>query len=317
MGLRVMRSKLVAFLFLFAGLGLVALPACARDAAAPQVRSIQAQGLTFRSLSWGPENGRPVLLLHGFPQDADSWSVIAQGLAREGYRVVAFDQRGYSVGARPSGAEHYRFDLFIDDALAVADAYGFKQFNIVGFGMGGAQSWMLTARHPERVKSIVALRFPHPAAFAAGIRNDPEQAQSWAKLHQDLGAQGAADQVAALLANDAAGLKGFLSKSGLPEPQLTSYVERLKQPGALAGAKAWEQAVSLDEFAKVATITRPTLYIWSKGPALTATTAQSTHNFVKSEYRIEEIDGGGNFMVETSSDAILKSMLSFYGDVYK
>ncbi|MBC8092146.1 MAG: alpha/beta fold hydrolase, partial [Pseudonocardia sp.] len=48
----------------------------------------------------GPPDGPPVLLLHGFPQGADSWDAVTPALGAAGFRTIAPDQRGYSPGAR-------------------------------------------------------------------------------------------------------------------------------------------------------------------------------------------------------------------------
>ncbi len=62
-----------------------------------------ADGLVFDTLVAGPDNGDVVVLLHGFPQSATIWRPPLEALATAGYRAVAFDQRGYSPGARPEG----------------------------------------------------------------------------------------------------------------------------------------------------------------------------------------------------------------------
>lgn len=279
---------------------------------APVERTVRANGLSFPTLQWGPSHGRAILLLHGFPQEARSWDQIARGLASAGYRVIAFDQRGYSEGTRPQNPHQYSFQLFVADALANADALDVERFDVAGMGMGAAQGWILAARHPQRVCSLVALRFPHPAAFANGIRTDPAQAESWAHLQRDLGGHNLDQRAAAMLTDDAAGLRAFLARSGLPQPWLDSYVTRLQRAHALAGAMAWEHAVSLDEFAVVPKVGVPTYYFWSQGPALTAATAQSTSRYVDGVFHLEELEDAGNFMIETSSDRILSRMLRFY-----
>lgn len=292
------------------------LPASATAQALQRIEeSVRANGLEFRVVRRGPDQGRTVLLLHGFPENADTWDIIAEGLAARGYRVIAFDQRGYSAGARPADPHAYGFDLFVADALAIADHYGADRFDVAGLGMGAAQSWLLAARYPERVRSLVALRFPHPAAFANGIANDPGQKASWARLQADLGGETLDARAARLLADDARELRAFLARSGLPQPHLDRYVARLQEPGALVGAISWEHAVQLDNFATTPPVRVPTLYFWSEGPALTASTAQATGRHVEAPYVIEELKGAGNFMIETSSDRLLASMLRFFESV--
>jgi pimeloyl-ACP methyl ester carboxylesterase len=279
---------------------------------APAEQFVRANGLLFRVLSWGPSDGRSILLLHGFPESADTWQPIAEALAGAGFHVFAFDQRGYSEGARPADPAAYHFDKFVADALAVADRCGLPKFDVAGFGMGAAQAWILAARHPERIRSLVALRFPHPAAFASGIEHDPAQHEAWNRLQEDFGGHSLDERARDMLASDAAKLRAFLGKSGLPQPHLDRYVQRLRQPGALTGALSWEHAVSLKDFSQVPVVRVPTLYLWSRGPALAPSTAEATRAYVSASYTFEEVEGAGNFMIETSPDQITRAMLRFY-----
>nr|WP_234882139.1 alpha/beta fold hydrolase [Agrobacterium pusense] len=81
--------------------------------------------MVFSGLACGPKEGETVLLLHGFPQFADSWAEVAVALAKAGYRAIAIDQRGYSAGARPETVRDYAVGrchvvrLRPDEALSV------------------------------------------------------------------------------------------------------------------------------------------------------------------------------------------------------
>ena len=72
------------------------------------VDSFTRDGLHFAVTEYGPADGTPVLLLHGFPQTSASWEPVARRLADAGHRVLAPDQRGYSPRARPAGRRAYR-----------------------------------------------------------------------------------------------------------------------------------------------------------------------------------------------------------------
>lgn len=95
--------------------------------------TFDAAGFTFDGLVAGPDAGEVVLLLHGFPQSAAMWKPQMEALAGAGYRAVAFDQRGYSPGARPPDVELYRIAHLVEDALAVA---GPEPFHVVGHDWG-------------------------------------------------------------------------------------------------------------------------------------------------------------------------------------
>ena len=164
---------------------------------------------------------------------------------------------------------------------------------------------MLTASQPERVRSLTSLRFPHPAAFASGIRFDPEQKEKWQHLRQQFGATDLEERAAAMLGDDAAGLRRFLAANGLPGPFLERYVKRLQEPDALVGALSWEHALSLDELSRVPVITTPTLFLWSEGPALARATVNATRGYVHASYKEVLIPDSGNFMLETASAALI------------
>jgi pimeloyl-ACP methyl ester carboxylesterase len=69
--------------------------------------SIPTPAGSFDAIASGPADGRPVLLLHGFPEAAVSWEYQVSVLGARGYRAVAPDQRGYSPGVRPERPEAY------------------------------------------------------------------------------------------------------------------------------------------------------------------------------------------------------------------
>jgi pimeloyl-ACP methyl ester carboxylesterase len=270
----------------------------------PTTTILQSNGLTFPVLTWGIAGGRPILLLHGFPQEPLTWAPVAEALAEDGFQVFAPWQRGYATSTRPKAPSGYTFAQFAEDAIGIADALRLKTFDVAGFGMGGAQAWMLTAYHPTRVRSLTSIRFPHPAAFAHGIQFEPGQKEKWRRLEQDLGAGGPEERATTMLAHEAAGLRHFLTAISLPQPFLDRYVVRLTESGALAGALSWEHAVSPNEFSKVPSVTAPTLLLWSEGPALARTTVEATKDYVRASYKELLIPNAGNFLLETSSAAV-------------
>jgi pimeloyl-ACP methyl ester carboxylesterase len=78
-------------------------------------RPVTVGDLTFDLRESGPADGEPVILLHGFPETSQSWTSVAARLADAGLRVVAFDQRGYSPGARPTDVASYATGLLAED----------------------------------------------------------------------------------------------------------------------------------------------------------------------------------------------------------
>ena len=77
--------------------------------------------LTFAADIQGPDDGDLVLFLHGFPQTKHTWRAELPTLAALGYRSCAYDQRGYSPGARPDGIDAYMLENLIEDVIGAAD----------------------------------------------------------------------------------------------------------------------------------------------------------------------------------------------------
>lgn len=103
---------------------------------------------------WG--TGRPVLLSHGWPLSADMWDEQMLSLANAGYRVIAFDRRGFGRSSQPW--EGYDYDRFADDIAELIEALDLKDVTLVGFSMGGGDVSRYIARHGEaRVHSLVLL----------------------------------------------------------------------------------------------------------------------------------------------------------------
>ena len=107
---------------------------------------IRARDLSFRARVAGLGSAGPaLLLLHGFPETSIMWDPLIESAESAGFRVVAFDQRGYSPLARPVGVDAYRLPELVADVFAVADAVGFERFHLVGHDWGAIVGWVRTA----------------------------------------------------------------------------------------------------------------------------------------------------------------------------
>lgn len=93
---------------------------------------------------WG--SGRPVILLHGWPLNADSWDAQAMALADAGFRAIAYDRRGFGRSGQPWSG--YDYDTLSDDLADVMKAAGADQdATIIGFSMGGGEVARYMSRH--------------------------------------------------------------------------------------------------------------------------------------------------------------------------
>ena len=98
--------------------------------------------------------GRPVLLIHGWPLSAQAWEPQVSVLQAAGYRVVAYDRRGFGRSDKPESG--YSYDTLADDLQRVLDQCGLQDVTLVGFSMGGGEVARYIARHGEsRLRSVV------------------------------------------------------------------------------------------------------------------------------------------------------------------
>lgn len=133
----------------------------------------QVHGLALEALAWGPADGRPVLALHGWLDNAASFALLAPLLA--GCRVIALDLTGHGRSARRSRDAGYQIYDDLPEIIAVADALGWHRFDLLGHSRGGIIAALLASAFPERVRTLVMLDAvaPEPlpeAAFPAQLR---------------------------------------------------------------------------------------------------------------------------------------------------
>jgi pimeloyl-ACP methyl ester carboxylesterase len=108
-----------------------------------------ADKTTLYVKDWGA--GRPVILLSGWPLTSDSWDDQAMVIAGSGYRVIAYDRRGFGRSSQPWGP--YDYDTLADDLAAVIRQTGAVDATLVGFSMGGGEVARYMSRHGG--KSVV------------------------------------------------------------------------------------------------------------------------------------------------------------------
>jgi pimeloyl-ACP methyl ester carboxylesterase len=281
---------------------------------------VTANGLTFDARANGPSDGRAVVFLHGFPQTSFSWHHQLDALGAAGYRALAFDQRGYSPRARPAAVEDYRIDALVSDVLAVADAWELDRFDLVGHDWGAMVSWVVAGRHPERVRTLSAVSVPHPRAFAAafgggaggdgGGDDDQRQRSSYIEVFRAEG--GVAER--ALLGDDGSGqgLRAMFDASGLSSAtdEVDRFVAAMLDPGAMTAALNWYRATEPHAMRDVATITVPTLYVWSDDDiALGRAAAEATVDWVSGPYRFEVLHGVSHWIPETAPAELNRLLL--------
>ena len=129
-----------------------------------EARFVEVGDVKLHVVMAGPEDGEPVLLLHGFPEFWYAWRGPAAVLARAGFRVIMPDQRGYNLSDKPGDVSSYRVDRLVGDVVGLIDALGYDRVALAVQDWGGAVGWRAVIEHPDRISRFAVIDAFHPLA---------------------------------------------------------------------------------------------------------------------------------------------------------
>ena len=121
-----------------------------RRLAGLQAKTIDVQGQTFPYLVGG--TGEPLVLVHGFTADKDTWGAVARYLTAQ-YTVIAPDLPGFGDAARDPNAD-YSLDRQVENLRAFVQSMGLKRVHLGGSSMGGGVVALYAAKYPQEVASL-------------------------------------------------------------------------------------------------------------------------------------------------------------------
>ena len=261
----------------------------------------------------GGDGDRPTaVLVHGWPQFAACWEDTAAALADAGVDVIAYDQRGYSPGARPGEVEDYTVEHLVSDLRALVREWGLSQFHLVGHDWGGILGWHYAAQHPDELITFTSVSTAHPTAHGQRIEEDPDQYERMHYLRQIR--KDPAGVEARMLADGGRRLAAIYGEAVSPE-RVQSYVDRFSEPGVLAAALAYYRALGLGHTPQLTPITVPTLYVWgSEDLAFTRGAAELTGEHVEADYRFVEIPGATHWLPEEEPGVVSGAVIDWIRD---
>ena len=202
---------------------------------------VTANGVKFAYLEQG--TGPLVLLVHGFPDTAHTWDAAMPAIAAVGFRAVAPFTRGYHPTEVPADGK-YDTDTLGADLVALIDALGETSAIVVGHDWGASAAYAAAALAPERIRLLVTLAIPHPAAIR------PTPLLMWKMRHMiELRSAKAADRVRA---NDFAYLDTLWRRwspawAAVPLTETAAAKEAFQQPGCLEAALGYYREMMSNE----------------------------------------------------------------------
>jgi len=99
--------------------------------------------------------GKPVILIHGWPLSNEMWEYQINDLVNGGYRVIAYDRRGFGKSSQPW--DGYDYDTLTDDLKALIDQLKLEDITLIGFSMGGGEVVRYFSRHGGKGVTKVVL----------------------------------------------------------------------------------------------------------------------------------------------------------------
>ena len=219
------------------------------EAEAARPRELDAGGLRLRCLDLGEGPGIPVLLLHGFGADLNTWMFTQPTLA-EGRRVIALDLPGHGGSTKEAGAADVK--SLSKAAESALDALGIERVHLVGHSMGGAVAASLAVHGPERIASLTLIA-------AAGL--GPEINTAFIDGFVRASRRREATEVLGLLVYDPALVSRTMVEDVLRYKRLDGV------PAALTKiAEAWFPGgrQSLDLTGQIAALSLPVQIIWGR-----------------------------------------------------
>jgi pimeloyl-ACP methyl ester carboxylesterase len=284
------------------------------------MKTLRANGLDVAYVEEGA--GPPVLLLHGFPDTANSWSHQMRPLAEAGYRAVAPWLRGYPPTEIPNDGFYDRGTLATDVAELIRALGGGKPVHLVGQDWGALIAYNVLAAFPDLVRRSVVMAIPHPLQVRK-IQLIPKHVQRsfhwWFFQLPEL-------PEAALAANDFAFIDYLWEIWSSPgyrdEAHLREVKAMLAKPGALAATLGYYRAMFDAKRADPRTepvraamakkITVPTLALVG-GDDLRAEVMPGQEEFFAGEYRLDVVPACGHFLHREKPEAVTRLILDWLG----
>jgi pimeloyl-ACP methyl ester carboxylesterase len=248
--------------------------------------------------------GRPVVLLHGFPDSGRLWRHQVPALAGAGFQVIVPDLRGYGRSDKPEAVDAYSIPVLAGDVMAILAERGVGKAHVVGHDWGAGLAWALAAFAPDTVDHLVVLSVGHPGTF---LRTYEQRQKSWYML---LFQFAVAERW--LSENNWANFREWAG-----HPDADQVIAELDANGSLTpGLNYYRANITPESWAappmQFPPVQAPVMGLWSTGDiALTETQMTDSGQNVTGSWRYERLDGAGHWMQLEAPGRVNELLLDF------
>ena len=192
-------------------------------------RVLELDGPDLNVREYGPNNGRAIVLLHGYAASIEWWDPVAERLAAEGNRVIAVDLVGHGGSEAPADDEAYSADSSRMRSWPRSRELDVRRADLVGHSMGGDVATAIVERFPSLVERVVVIdTFAAPGLLDEGVL---ARAACWPIVGAAL------DRLRSLDAASESSLQtAFAPDYPVPDVAHRS-LERLDSPGSVRGGR--------------------------------------------------------------------------------
>jgi pimeloyl-ACP methyl ester carboxylesterase len=276
---------------------------------------VETNGVRLHVVTAGDPAGKPVILLHGFPEFWYGWQRQIPALVQAGFRVIVPDQRGYNLSDHPQGTRPYRLDELGKDIVGLMAHFGYEQVNLVGHDWGAAVAWWVAFTFPEKITRLAILNVPHPAVMLKTIRSSARQMlKSWYIGFFQI--PGLADWLMRL--SDFAGAASLLRNSGKPttftDGDLLEYRQAWRNSDGLTGMINWYRAMLRHPAppAKDIHVHVPTLILWGKRDVALSYAMAERSTRLCDNARLLSFEDATHWVQHDAAEGVNRELIGFF-----
>ena len=274
-------------------------------------RMIQVGEVSLHVVLAGPVDGKPVIVLHGYPEFWYAWRRSAAVLAKAGFRVIMPDQRGYNLSDKPAAVDAYRLDKLTADVVGLADALGYETFFLAGHDFGGQVAWWTLLLHPERVEKAVVINKEHPYADRDYISSEDEI--DWYLTFLQMpwlpGYVGRLGNWELLVSN----LRATSLPGTFPDADMDQYRSAWDNDSAINSMGAWYRAKSdSDGMLGDGRVSVPTLVVLAPDDAFTPVDLARRSILFLDNGEVIELATGTHWVIQEKPELIGRAMADFF-----